>query len=198
MNIGSTVRYWLEYIFWVHLTGNFMRLKELLILSAAAISPISTVALENISQTEIQGENPCLSTDPALGDSAFWASKAVEQFADAKFTDAVSTVDACFAQWGPDAGQQQKKLHKKRNSCPPTGKVKARIKRKIEKNYLMNDVSMALWAKARSHHELGQIDLAKQTYGQCVYMICGRAWDPKGWFWSPAKDCADKARALLK
>lgn len=48
-----------------------MRLKELLILSAAAIFPISTVALENISQTEIQGENPCLSTDPALGDSAF-------------------------------------------------------------------------------------------------------------------------------
>ena len=94
--------------------------------------------------------------------------------------------------------QKQKKLHKKRNSCPPTGKVKTRIKRKIEKNYLMNDVSMALWAKARSHHELGQIDLAKQTYGQCVYMTCGRAWDPKGWFWSPAKDCADKARALLK
>ena len=175
-----------------------MRLKELLILSAAAIFPISTVALENISQTEIQGENPCLSTDPALGDSAFWASKAVEQFADGRFTDAVNTVDACFAQWGPDAGQQQKKLHKKRNSCPPTGKVKARIKRKIEKNYLMNDVSMALWAKARSHHELGQMDLAKQTYGQCVYMTCGRAWDPKGWFWSPAKDCADKARALLK
>ena len=112
MNIGSTVRYWLEYIFWVHLTGNFMGLKELLILFAAAIFPISTVALENFSQTEIQGENPCLSTDPALGDSAFWANKAVEQFADAKFTDAVSTVDACFAQWGPDAGQQQKKLYK--------------------------------------------------------------------------------------
>ena len=52
--------------------------------------------------------NPCLSTDPDIGDSAFWASKAVEQFANAKFTDAVSTVDACFAQWGPEAGQQQK------------------------------------------------------------------------------------------
>ena len=172
---------------------NHAKILNLLISSLLLLSSIGFA-----NSLEVKDKNPCLSTDPALGDSAFWASKAVEQFADGRFTDAVNTVDACFAQWGPDAGQQQKKLHKKRNSCPPTGKVKARIKRKIEKNYLMNDVSMALWAKARSQHELGQIDLAKQTYGQCVYMICGRAWDPKGWFWSPAKDCADKARALLK
>ena len=171
---------------------------KILNLLISSLLLLSSTGFANSPDTGDINTNPCLSTDPDIGDSAFWASKAVEQFANAKFTDAVSTVDACFAQWGPDAGQQQKKLHKKRNSCPPTGKVKTRIKRKIEKNYLMNDVSMALWAKARSHHELGQIDLAKQTYGQCVYMICGRAWDPKGWFWSPAKDCADKARALLK
>ena len=42
------------------------------------------------------------------------------------------------------------------------------------------------------------MELAKEAYGQCVYMACGRAWDPKGWFWSPAEDCAKFARKLLK
>ena len=94
---------------------------------------MASTGFANAPDTGYINTNACLSTDPEIGDSAVCASKAVEQFADAKFTDAGSTVYACFAQWGPDAGQQQKKLHKKRNSCPPTGKVKARIKRKIEK-----------------------------------------------------------------
>ena len=68
---------------------------------------------------------------------------------------------------------------------------------KIQKDYLMNDVSMALWAKARSLHELGQVEAAKKTYAQCIYMSCGRAWDPKGWFWSPAQDCANQVKLLL-
>ena len=42
-----------------------------------------------------------------------------------------------------------------------------------------------------------EIELAKTSYGRCVYMSCGRTWDPQGWFWSPAKDCAKYARDLL-
>ena len=37
-----------------------------------------------------------------------------------------------------------------------------KTKANIQENYLMNDVSMALWAKARSLHELGDIELAKR------------------------------------
>ena len=80
---------------------------------------MSSTGFANSPDTGDINTNPCLSTDPDIGDSAFWASKAVEQFADAKFTDAVSTVDACFAQWGPEAGQQQKKLHKKFKKLVP-------------------------------------------------------------------------------
>ncbi|MBT3528185.1 MAG: hypothetical protein HN476_03490, partial [Porticoccaceae bacterium] len=97
---------------------------KILNLLISSLLLLSSIGFANSPETRDININPCLSTDPDIGDSAFWASKAVEQFADAKFTDAVSTVDACFAQWGPEAGQQQKKLHKKRNSCPPTGKVK--------------------------------------------------------------------------
>ncbi|GIR40110.1 MAG: hypothetical protein CM15mP51_08900 [Porticoccaceae bacterium] len=97
----------------------------------------------------------------------------------------------------PEAGQKQKVMYDNRKSCPKEGRVSVIEKRKIEKNWLMNDVSTALWAKARSLHKLDEIELAKTSYGRCVYMSCGRTWDPQGWFWSPAKDCAKYARDLL-
>ncbi|MBT8141424.1 MAG: hypothetical protein KJO88_03580 [Gammaproteobacteria bacterium] len=142
-------------------------------------------------------KNPCISTKPELGDSAFWAITAIEQFADKQYENAVNTVNTCFSQWGPDAGQQQKMYHDEGKKCPPTGKVGAKSKGKIEKNYLMNDVSTALWAKARSLHMLGKTEQAKQAYSQCMYMTCGRTWDPNGWYWSPAKDCAKQVQSIM-
>ena len=158
------------------------------------------VALSSAVWAEIPeaGANPCVSRSAELGDSAFWANTAVAQYAGGDYEAAVTTVDACFSIWGAKAGQQQKKLHEEGTKCPRTGRVSARAKAKIHENYLMNDVSTALWAKARSQHQLGDIEQAKVTYGRCVYMACGRAWDPKGWFWSPAQDCATFARKLLK
>ena len=142
--------------------------------------------------------DPCVSDSSDLGDSAAWAVRAITQYADGQHQAAVTTVDACFDIWAPEAGQSQKAMFEAGGKCPRTGRVSKKTKAKIQENYLMNDVSMALWAKARSLHELGDLELAKETYGQCVYMACGRAWDPKGWFWSPAQDCAKFARKLLK
>lgn len=39
--------------------------------------------------------------------------------------------------------------------CPPTGRVNRHNRLSIEEDYLMNDVSFALWVKARSLDELG-------------------------------------------
>ncbi len=134
----------------------------------------------------------CTTSDPSD-----WAITSVELFAEEKYAEAVATVDACFAQWGPQGGQQQKAMHDDGTKCPRTGKVNNKTKQKIHDNGLVNDVSMALWAKARSLHELGELEAAKQAYSQCVYMACGRAWDPNGWFWSPAEDCAKNVQELL-
>ena len=109
----------------------------------------------------------------------------------------MTTVDACFSLWGSAAGQQQKALYDEGAECPPVGEVSRRTSERIHANGLLNDVSMALWAKARSLHELDEIELAEQAYARCIYMACGRAWDPQGWFWSPAEDCAEHARELL-
>ena len=156
--------------------------------TTAAQSPVSDTILAN----------PCLSNNPELGDSAHWAVTAVDQFADQQYAAAVATVDACFMQWGPEAGHAQKKMHDEKTRCPRTGKVSQKNKQRIEQNYLVNDVSMALWAKANSLQQLNQTEPAIQAYSQCVYMSCGRAWDPKGWYWNPAEDCAEKVRSLLK
>lgn len=138
------------------------------------------------SVDDVEPTNYCVSADPALGDTAYWAITAVELFSEKKYAEAVEAVDACFAEWGPEGGHGQKALYDEGAKCPRTGKVGKREKQKIDANGLINDVSMAFWAKARSLHELGQIDAAKQAYAQCIYMSCGRAWDPKGWYWSPA------------
>ena len=118
----------------------------------------SNMIFANSSAKDLALKNSCISTNPELGDSAYWAVTAIEQFAEKKFSNAIETVDTCFHQWGPEAGQKQKVMNRKNKVCPPIGKVSSRKKRKIDKNYLMNDVSMALWAKARSQHELGQLD----------------------------------------
>ena len=145
----------------------------------------------------LDNSNPCVSNDPEMGDSAAWAVGAMKLYEEKKFIDAINRVNSCFNIWGPEAGQKQKIIHDKGKSCPKIGKVSSREKRKIDKNYLMNDVSVALWVKARSLHELNEIELAKKSYGRCVYMTCGRSWDRNGWFWSPANDCASYARELV-
>ena len=173
-----------------------MRIAVLLLCMTSVTLGLGTAGADE-AINEAPPENPCITRDPTLSDSAFWAVTAVELFSVEQYTDAVTTVDACFKLWGPAAGQQQKKLYDEGAKCPPTGEVNSREKKKIDGNGLLNDVAMALWAKARSLHELDDIEPAKQAYARCIYMACGRAWDPEGWFWSPAEDCAEKAQALV-
>lgn len=168
------------------------------VLLLSAVTAFSGKLMAETAQPSGVPANPCYSTDPTLGDSAYWASTAVSLFAQENYEAAVATVDACFKYWGPKAGQAQKKLRDSDVPLPPTGRVSAEIKAKIGKDYLINDVAMALWAKSRSLHELKRNEEAKQSYAQCLYMEHGRAWDPNGWFWSPAEDCLVYARKLAR
>ena len=167
----------------------------LIYMATAALS--LDVALAPDSADDVAPTNHCVSVDPALGDTAHWAVTAVELFSQEQYAQAVEVVDACFGLWGAAGGQKQKELYDTGAKCPGVGAVSMRDKRKIEANGVLNDVAFALWAKARSQHELGQIEAAKQTYAQCIYMACGRAWDPKGWYWNPAEDCAKFGKKLM-
>jgi hypothetical protein len=91
----------------------------------------------------------------------------------------------------------QKKLNAQNAKFPPSGRVSRKEKEKIHDNWAINDVAVALWSKARSLEEMGNIELAKIAYSQCIFLTHGRAWDPKGWFWVPASDCVERGQKLL-
>jgi hypothetical protein len=140
----------------------------------------------------------CHSANSDVGDSAYWAEKSIDLFAKNKFEQAVKTVDACFGLFSYAAVVMQKDFNAKNSKAPPSGKVNRKEKKKIYANWAVNDVSVALWAKARSLEEMGNIELAKIAYSQCIFLSHGRAWDPKGWFWVPANDCAKRGRKLIE
>jgi hypothetical protein len=142
--------------------------------------------------------NPCISNDSNLGDSAYWANASLELYTQKKYKEAISTVDACFNQWASGAVKLQKTLNSQNAKVPPSGAVTVNERDKINANYLINDVSIALWVKARSLEEINEIELAKKMYSYCIFLSHGRTWDPKGWFWIPSDDCIKRGRKLIK
>ncbi|NCX42577.1 MAG: hypothetical protein EBX14_05185 [Proteobacteria bacterium] len=129
----------------------------------------------------------CYSKDPELSDSSYWASSAIDLFANQKYRESIDVVDACFDTFSSEAVIMQNNFNKNNIKQPPEGRVSRKIREEIHKNWAVNDVSVALWSKARSLEEIGMIDQAKN-----------RAWDPKGWFWSPALDCVKRGKKLIK
>ena len=70
-------------------------------------------------------------------------------------------------------------MHDNKVPYPKVGKVTPKQKKAIQENFLMNDVSMALWTKARSLDELGLDIYAMEAYVECINMTHGRIWDSK-------------------
>ena len=132
-----------------------------------------------------------------MNDSAYWASIAIDLFAKKEYEESIKTVDACFNFFSKEAVIMQNKFTSQNKRLPPSGRVGKKEKDRIHENWAVNDVSVALWAKARSLDEIGKKNLAKKAYAQCIFLTYGRAWDPNGWFWVPASDCAKRGRKLL-
>ena len=110
----------------------------------------------------------CFSTDPKLSDSAFWASKAIDLFAKKQYEESIITVDACFDIFTPEAVIMQNRFNSENKRLPPSGRVSRKEKEKIHSNWAVNDVSIAIWAKARSLDVLGRKELAMKAYSQCI------------------------------
>ena len=152
----------------------------------------------NISAFSDDEQSYCFSTDPELGDSAYWASAAINFYNSGQYKKAISIVDNCFEYYAEDALYQQSQLKKAKIPPPPIGRVDFKEKEKVFANYAVNDVSMALWTKAVAAEKIGKIDAAMDAYAKCIYLAYGRAWDPGGWFWNPSEDCAKRGKRLVK
>lgn len=140
----------------------------------------------------------CITNDTSYEDSSSWANASLDLYSQKKYEDAIEIVDACFNKWASGAVTLQQTFNSQGIEAPPLGDFTPSEKEQIHKHYLLNDVSMALWVKARSLEETDQLELAKKTYSNCIYLTHGRAWDPKGWFWSPSADCVKRGRNLIK
>ena len=113
----------------MHMLKIIKKKKILVISFVLLISSIQTIGQDLNS-------NSCISSNPDLGDSAYWASTSIELFAQKKYEDAIQLVDTCFNQWAPAAVELQKTLNKQNIKLPPFGAVTRREKEKIHQNYL--------------------------------------------------------------
>jgi hypothetical protein len=175
-----------------------MKVVSLITMTLVFTGSLLLMPLQATGQDGGEGPNPCISSDSALGDSAYWANASLELYGQKKYNDAIANVDACLSQWVSGAITLQQRFNKEKAESPPLGKFTESEKKKIYENYLLNDVSIALWVKARSLEDSDQIESAKKIYSNCIYLSHGRAWDPKGWFWSPSSDCIKRGRRLVE
>ncbi|MFT5995550.1 MAG: hypothetical protein ACI9RV_001131 [Glaciecola sp.] len=156
------------------------------------------IPFQAMGQGADEAANPCISSDANLGDSANWANTALELYGQKQYKNAIKIVDACLNQWVSGAITLQQTLSSQNIESPPLAEFTESEKKKVYENYLLNDVSIAIWVKARALDETDEIELAKKMYSNCIFLSHGRAWDPQGWFWSPAADCIKQGRKLLK
>jgi hypothetical protein len=65
----------------------------------------------NITADGNHGDFQCYSSDPEMGDSAYWAGEAIDSFAQNQFEEAIHIVDACFDVFATEAVIMQIKLN---------------------------------------------------------------------------------------
>jgi len=112
------------------------------------------------------------------------------------FAAAMTAADRCVRRFKDEADKAQEELHKKHAPNPPTGKVTAEQKKAIFDQGVLNDVATCYWIKGSSAQKLHRDAEAKDAYTAATKYTYARAWDPKGWFWSPADDATDRLQDL--
>ena len=112
---------------------------------------------------------------------------------------AIAAADNCIDDFGPKAEKEQAALAADSKPLPPTGAVENPAERNvIFERWAVNDVATAYFVKGRAAERLyraGQKKykaIAEQAYQGAVRLSYGRAWDPKGWFWSPKEASEDR------
>ena len=69
----------------------------------------------------------CFSKDPELSDSSYWASLAIELFANQRYQESIDVVDACFDTFSSEAVIMQNNFNKNNIKQPPEGRVSKKI-----------------------------------------------------------------------
>ncbi len=87
-------------------------------------------------------------------------------------------------EFGRQAVRDQDKLSDSKSKIL-LGAVSDEQKQEIHKNGLLNDVATANYLLLRAADQLGRKDVVKKAFATVSMLPSARAWDPRGWFWSP-------------
>ena len=105
---------------------------------------------------------------------------------------AMENAQKCIDLFETTATEQQAKL----TSAPPDGAVSDDQKKAIYANWALNDVGTSYWIKGQALEKLGRVNDAKEAYKGAQKFPYARTWDPKGWFWQPAKAASERLMKL--
>lgn len=113
-----------------------------------------------------------------------YALAAWKAFGNREFRKAITHADECIREFHLDATQEQKSL-KAKNSQVPLGQVSDAQKQTIHKSGVLNDVAACLYIKGRAATALSEAAVAREAFTALDALPDARAWDERGWFWSP-------------
>jgi tetratricopeptide (TPR) repeat protein len=111
---------------------------------------------------------------------------------------AIAKARECIEQFEGGADRQQRDLMQAKAPEPPTNKFTEAQKRETLSRGLLNDVATCHWIAGQSAEKLGRLEEAKKAYQKATGYTYARAWDPNGWFWSPAESAQDRLTRLEK
>lgn len=109
---------------------------------------------------------------------------------------AIALTDSCIAEFGGQAEVEQGRLDSLGVSEPPEGGVSDATKAEIFSHGILNDVGTCHFIRATAFEKSGRNEDACEAYRAAARFHHARCWDPKGWFWSPAKAAVGKLRSL--
>jgi hypothetical protein len=122
-------------------------------------------------------------------------SSAWDEFNKRHYQAAITAADKCIKKFRDDADGIQARLEKDK-AVVPTGNVSDDQKKVVFQNGPLNDVATCLLIKGQAAQQLRQKADAKAAYKAVLKYTYARAWDPQGWFWSPAEGAAEKLEEL--
>lgn len=109
---------------------------------------------------------------------------------------AISKAGECVDTFEGEARRQQQTLLANGANPPPVGKVSGVDRDSIFANAVLNDVGTCYYVLGQAMEKIDHMVDAKEAYTRAQELTYARAWDSRGWFWSPANAASDRLAQL--
>ena len=142
-------------------------------------------------------DGPSLSAElESQSRNAALTSAAWKAFNAGNYSEAIATAWKVIDEFGEVAGRKQADLEKRQAPTPPKRITTQGEKQKIFDRGLLNDAATCWFIIGFSHEKLNHIAEARNAFLKAAEYTYARAWDPRGWFWSPAEAAKNHLKVL--